>query len=145
MAQNRLNINTDLYSKFLETSLAIVGITKQGILEIRFKFDEYEVDVSDQEELQKVVAQLTENGKNRFHILVVPGKYGSITKEARNKEMFHSDTFSNYKSISIVVVSIPQRIFAKFYYNIKKHKPNFPFQLFATEELALKWISDNNS
>jgi len=145
LTATKININKDSYTNYRETDLAIVGITKQGILEIRFKFDEYEVDVSDQEELQEVVAQLTENGKNRFHILVVPGKYGSITKEARNKEMFHSDMFSNYKSISIVVVSIPQRIFAKFYYNFKKHKPNFPFQLFASEELALKWVSNNNS
>lgn len=127
MTPTKININKDLYSNYKETDLAIVGIRKDGILEIRFKFEEYEVDVNDQDQLQEVVAQLTDNAKNKFHILVVPGMYGGITQEARNKEMFKTGSFNHHRSVSIIVGSIAQRIFAKFYYNIKKHKPNFPF------------------
>ncbi len=141
--QNSINVDLGLYKAYVETSLTYVGVTKTGILEIRFKVNEYEVDVKDQDEIQDAVKKLTNNSKDRYHILVIPGMYGGITPEARNKEMFLDGTYSNHLSISIVVAGLPQRILGKFYYHFKKHKPKFPFQLFATEALALKWIEAN--
>lgn len=143
MTQNSIKVDLDLYATYVETSLTFVGITKTGLLEIRFKLDEYEVDVKDQDEIQVAVKKLTNNSQDRYHIIVIPGMYGGITPEARNQEMFQNETYNNHKSISVVVGGLPQRILGKFYYHFKKHKPNFPFQLFATEELAIKWIRSN--
>jgi len=140
---NSIKVDLALYNDYVETSLTFVGITKEGILELRFKLNEYEVDVKDQDEMQAAVIKLTNDSKDRYHILVIPGMYGGVTPEARNKEMFQNKNYSNHKSISIVVRNLPQRILGKFYYQFKKHKPTFPFQLFATEELALNWINEN--
>lgn len=144
MTQNSIKVELDLYSAYKETSLTFVGITKRGILEIRFKLNEYEVGVRDQEEIKDAVEKLTNNSKDRYHILVIPGMYGGITPEARNQEMFQNETYNNHKSISIIVGGLQQRILGKFYYHFKKYKPNFPFQLFASEELAIKWITSTN-
>ncbi|MBK7819239.1 MAG: hypothetical protein IPJ60_18170 [Sphingobacteriaceae bacterium] len=143
MTENLIKVDLNLYTAHVETSLTYVGITKTGILEIRFKVDEYEVDVKDQDEIQDAVKKLTNNSQDRYHIIVIPGMYGGVTPEARNKEMFLDGTYNNHLSISIIVAGLPQRILGKFYYHFKKHKPKFPFQLFATEALALKWIEAN--
>ncbi len=137
-------VNTDSYLEHIETSLTYVGISEKSLLEIRFKKDEYEVDVEDQKQIQNAVEKLTNNGKDRYHILVIPGMFGGITPEARDKEMFKTGVFSDQRSISIIVNSLPQRILGNFYFHFKKQKPKYPFQLFSSEEMALKWIRSNN-
>lgn len=130
--------------RFVETGLTVVGIRKDGVLEIRFKKDTYEVDVKDQMEIQNAVFQLTNSGKERYHIMVIPGLFGGITKEARDKETFQSTVFKDQLSVSIVVRSLSQRILGKFYYSFKKDKPTYPFMLFSDEAEALKWIKEQN-
>lgn len=124
----------------IETGLTVVSVRADDILEIRFKVDEYEVDVKDQTEILNAIFQLTNGGKNRHHIMVIPGLYGGITKEAREKEMFKSTIFKDQLSISIIAQSLPQRMLGKFYYNFKKDKPSYPFMFFANEEGCLQWI-----
>ena len=128
--------------RFVETGLTIVGLRKDGVVEIRFKKDTYEVDVKDQMEIQNAVFKLTNSGNERYHFMVIPGLYGGITKEARDKETFQSTVFKDQLSVSIIVKSLAQRILGKFYYNFKKDKPNYPFMFFGCEEQALKWISE---
>ncbi len=137
------SLNDNQLVRFVETGLTIVGIRKDSIMEIRFKTDNYEVDIKDQMEIQNAVFKLTNGGKERYHILVIPGLYGGITKEAREKETFKSTVFKDQLSICIVVQSLPQRILGKFYFNFKKDKPNYPFLFFGSEVLALKWIVEN--
>ncbi len=129
------------YTDSVETSLTMVGLREDGILEIRFKFDEYEVDLPQQQEIHDAVFHLTKKGMVMYHILVVPGKYGGITKEAREMEMFLKPAFKEQFSLAIVVHSLAQRIIGNMFLKMKTNKPKFPSRLFTSEELALKWIN----
>lgn len=142
MQQKVKNLRTIEYLNSGETSLAMIGIRKDGILEIRFKFDNYEVDVKDQLEIHEIFMKLTENGRFPFNILVIPGKFGSITKEARKIEMFETSGFQNQISLAIVVNGLSQRILGTLYLALKKHKPKYPYKLFDSEESATEWIQN---
>ena len=128
------------YTNTIETSLTLVSLRKDGIIEIRFRIDNYEVNVADQQEIHDAVLKLTDNGRSNYHVLVVPGLYGSITKEAREMEMFETKAYQNQKSLAIVVHGLPQRLFGKLYLSLKKNKPKYPCNLFDSEALAVNWI-----
>jgi len=68
----------------IDTTLAKVLRKHGNRIELRFKQEEYEVDVEHQVEFQDAMFEITK-GENQsvFTLLVVPGKYGSISKEAR--------------------------------------------------------------
>ena len=139
------DINTNNYVEFAETTLALVGVRNDGIIEIRFKLKEYEVDVKDQHEIHDAFVKLTDNGRKAYHILVIPGKFGTITKEAREMEMFETVVFQNQRSLAIVVHELHQRILGKLYLSLKKSKPKYPNQLFDSEVSAMNWIQDNKA
>jgi hypothetical protein len=132
------SINESINS--IDTSLTKITVRKDGVIEIRFKIDTYEVDIKDQLEIQDAFIKLTDNGCTPYYILVIPGKYGGITKEAREMEMFESNSFKNQLSQSIVVNNTSQRLLGSMYIALQKKKPTFPCKLFKTEELAMKWI-----
>lgn len=129
----------------VDTVLTVVSKRADGIIEIRFKTDEYEVTVADQLEIEQAILSLTEGGQLAFHILVVPGFYGSITKEAREMEMFSSEAYKNQKSISVVIQSFPNRLLGKLYFSLKRIKPTFPHKLFDTEDNAINWTNELDS
>ena len=126
----------------IETSLTQIGVRNDGVIEIRFKVDKYEVNLKDQSEIHDAFIILTDNGFTPYHILVIPGKYGGVTKEAREMEMFESHSLKNQLSLSIVVNNTSQRLLGSIYIALQKKKPTFPCKLFKTEELAMKWILD---
>ena len=126
----------------IETSLTQIGVRNDGVIEIRFKVDKYEVNLKDQSEIHDAFIKLTDNGFTPYHILVIPGKYGGVTKEAREMEMFESHSLKNQLSLSIVVNNTSQRLLGSIYIALQKKKPTVPCKLFKTEELAMKWILD---
>lgn len=127
------------YIKFIETSLTLIGIRKDGIIEIKFKIDDYDVEVGDQMEIHDALSELTNNSLDLFSVVVIPGLYGSITKEARDYGMFEKETFKNISSLAIVVHALHQRILATYYLKFKNTKSSYPTKIFDTEEEALKW------
>lgn len=137
--ENILYPKTDVSS--VETTLSIVSKREDGIIEIRFKKDEYEVDVAEQLDIHDAYAKLTNNGSDPYAILVIPGTYGGITKEAREMEMFDFDVYRNQTALAIVIKSLHQRILATMYFNLKRKKPKYPFRLFNSETQATQWIT----
>lgn len=137
--ENRMQVSIE-YLTSIETSMATVGIRKDEILEIRFKLNDYEVDVNEQLEIHDAFVKLTKNGIVPYHILVVSGKNGSVTKEAREMEMFETVAFKNHYSLAIVVNGLPQRILGSLYLSLRKSKAKYPHKLFSTEESAIEWI-----
>ncbi len=137
--QQRESSNNELL-RSVETGLTVVSVRKDNVIEIRFKKDEYEVDVKDQMEIQNAIFKLTKGGTQRHHIMVIPGLYGGITKEAREKEMFSDPVFKHHLSVCIIARNLPVRILGKFFYKFKKDKPLYPFMFFGTEEQCLDWI-----
>jgi len=132
--------NSPEYLNSIETSLTKVNIRNDGVIEIRFKMDDYEVGVEDQIEIQDALVKLTENDEKKYHLMVIPGKYGGITKEAREKEMFANSAFQKQLSLAIVVQAMHQWIIGNLYLKLKQTKPDYPNKLFNTEEAAEKWI-----
>ena len=126
--------------KSSECTLAKLSIRNDSILEIRFKQDDYEVDIKDQLEIMQSVEELTDGGKKPFLILVVPGLYGGITPQARNMEMFDTDAYRNHRAMAIVVHALHQRLLGTLYMTLKKRKPNYPYKLFPNEAEATKWL-----
>lgn len=141
--ENVLHTKTDVSS--VETTLAVVSKREDGIIEIRFKKDEYEVDVADQLDIHDACARLTNNGSSPYALLVIPGTYGGITKEAREMEMFDFDVYRNQMALAIVIKALHQRILATLYFNLKRNKPRYPYRLFNSETQAVQWISQQLS
>lgn len=138
------NLDTSIINT-VETSLTNVSLREGGIIEIRFKLNEYEVDVADQNEIEQAILKLTNNGSLSFHIMVIPGLYGGVTKEAREMEMFESKAYKDQKSISIILFSLFQRLLATMYFSFKKKKLKYPHKFFVSEELALEWIAQQEN
>ncbi len=133
------NYSNSQYLKSFETNLALVGIRKDGIIEIKHKIDDYDVEVADQIEIADALAKLTNNGSELFSVIVIPGLYGSITKEARDYEIFEKDSFKNLISLGIVVHALHQRILANFFLKFKMVKPSYPTKIFDSPDAALEW------
>ncbi len=127
------------YLKSIETSLAIVGIRNDNLIEIKFKLDDYDVELSDQIEIHHAISHLTNKGEFLFKVIIIPGLYGSFTKEAREMEMFGKDTFKNLISLAIVVHGLHQRILANFFIKIKNSTPNFSSKIFDSEQQGIEW------
>lgn len=126
----------------IETSLTFVKKRDDGIIEIRFKQDEYEVDVPDQLQILDACTTLTDNGRISFPLLVIPGRYGGITKEAREMEMFETKVFGNMKAMAIVVRALHQRLLGTLYFSLKKNKPTYPYKLFDSVKNAENWLKN---
>jgi hypothetical protein len=118
----------------ITTNLSIIKLV-DGIIEFRFKHDEYEVGINDIKEFQNAITELTQS---ITPVLVVTGRYGSVNKEARETEMFN---LNNHSAIAIIVHGLPQRIFAKFYFTFKNRYEKIPHKLFSNEKDALKWLN----
>ena len=134
---------TELQEK-AETSSAILTKRQDGIIEMRFKFDEYEVDIPVIIELQNAYRQLTNNGQDVYPLLVISGPYGLITKEAREMEMFENTVYSNITALAIVVPTIHKRLLGTFFFMLKKTKPTYQYKLFATEKDATQWLNNQH-
>lgn len=139
LIKNPLFPKTDV--SLVETTLAILRRREDGIIEIRFKKDEYEVDVAEQLDIHDAYARLTNNGLDPYPLLVIPGTYGGVTKEAREMEMFDFDVYKNQIALAVVIKALHQRILATLYFSLKRNKPKYPYRLFNSETQAVQWIS----
>ncbi len=122
----------------LDTSLAIVGEREDGLLEMRFKTEDYIIDLDFIQETWEVFNELDPVDKA---LLVVAGKYGNITKEAREVEMFPTDSYNAFKAIAIVVPSIHKRLLGNLFFALRRKKPDFPYKMFPTEIDAMTWLA----
>ncbi len=75
---------------------------------------------------------------NKYSILVIPGKYGGITKEARAKDMFAQQK-NHVDAIALVLPAIHQKLFARIYYKLIK-KPYYKYKFCKTEHEAIEWL-----
>ncbi len=133
------------YLNSAETSLVVIGIRKDGIIEMRFNQNHYIVNKKDQLEIHDAFMRLTDNGRAPYHILVIPGLYGTVTKEAMRIEIFEKEAYQNQLSMSIVTHGITQMILGRLFFILKKTKPKFPTNLFSSEEAAVKSILNDKN
>ncbi len=134
-----------IQSEIVKTSLGYYNKREDGIIELRFNEDEYEIDLPHIDEFEKAYGQLTNQGKDSYFLLVVSGQYGVITKEAREKEVFKDSVYSNLSGMAIVVTTLHKRLLGNMYFSLKINKPSYEHKLFPTEEAAIKWLKNLNS
>lgn len=120
----------------ITTSVCTVSLRSDGICELRF-IESYDVDVAEIHELNKAIEALSANIDSKL-ILSVPGKYGSVTKEARDMDPC-AQYGDNTKALALVLPSIHQKLLARLFFKMVT-KPNYTYQFFKTEEAAVKWL-----
>lgn len=78
------------------------------------------------------------DGKNRFKILVEPGRYTEISKEARE---FSAQPESNKMTMAsaVVVKSLAHRIMINFIINFTR-QGNMKMKMFESKEKAIEWL-----
>ena len=118
-----------------QTTYATVNLRNDGISEVLF-IEEYELDVPQIKEIQAAIMKIGE--KHPLFILVIPGQFGDMTKEAREAPMFESN---NTKSIAIVTKYIHQRILGNLYFKFKKAQFS-NYKMFRNKELATAWLNE---
>lgn len=92
--------------------------------------DVYDVIAIKQENLKLA------NGK-KYAVLVTPGQYSTITKEARELVSSYEFTIDTIAK-ALIVNSLAHRIIGNFY--IKVNKPFIKTQIFTDKEKAIIWL-----
>lgn len=129
-------------AKVTETPLVKISSYCEGVVEIRFKYDEYKVDVKSILEIRNAYSTLIlEKEVKAKYILVIPGSHGVMTREARELELFERSASPDIKAVAIVVPTLHKRILAKFFFKWKKTSPPFKHQLFSDEKAAVDWLN----
>jgi len=117
------------------TGLASIALQRNGIIEIRF-IPEYEIQVEDIVEIQNGILSLSSSPAK---ILVVPGKSGSISKEARDKDMFENHPAPEMLSVAIVSTLLHHRILGSMYFKYV-NKKYYRHRFFKNETEARTWL-----
>ena len=120
----------------ISTELASVSLAEDRIIEIRF-IHEYEVQPTHIATLQKAMRTLGD-GNILQKVLVVPGRYGGISKEARDRDMFDFPNRPVDFSVAIVSTQLHQRLLGSMYFKLNPKKYRFKF--FKSEEEARNWL-----
>lgn len=119
----------------IKTRITQVRLYQEGILLIEF-IDEYEVDVEDIHEIRNALLSISRETPSK--ILVIPGRYGSITKDARELDMFRISDDQLFLGVAIVTKQLHQKLLGTLYF---KFKPKaYPHKLFKSKEKALAWL-----
>ena len=124
-------------NNIVETKLTVISIRKDGIVEIRFKSDDCEVDAEERQNIEQALIKLSNNNNKSFHIITLAGKYNIMTKEAREMQFDDSNRYRMRKSVAVVLTSLSQRLLAKSFYSLKK--VDYPVNFFETEKEATIW------
>lgn len=99
--------------------------------------DNIEIVLADSTEQYKTL-KARYDGKNRYKILVEPGRYTSISKEARE---FSSVQERNNMTVAtaVLVRSLAHRIIINFLINFTQ-KQNMKMRMFDSKEKAIEWL-----
>ena len=69
------------------------------------------------------MAEMTKDeSKDSLSLMVIPVKYGSISKEAREMEMFTEGIYTKFIGLAIVTSAIHQRLLGTLFFKFKKAK-----------------------
>lgn len=116
--------------------VATIEFWDNGITNIRLD-DNVEIALADSKE-QYETLKARYDGKTKYKILVEPGRYTSISKEAR--EFSTIPERNNMTAASAVVVhSLAHRILINFIINLTQ-KQNMRMRMFDSKEKAIEWL-----
>lgn len=117
-----------------------IEIWDNGIVFIRID-DNSEVSLQDSKDQQSFL-KAKHDGQNKHLVLVEPGRYTSISKEARE---FSTLPESNNMIVAsaVIVKSIAHRIIINFIINFIRQQ-NMKMRMFDNKEKAIEWLLSFN-
>lgn len=118
------------------TSVCAVSIRPDGICELRF-VESYDVDIAQIKEINDGIQQITQ-GLDNVLLLSIPGRYGSVTREAREYDAC-SKHDNNVVALAMVLPAIHQKLLARIFFKMVT-KPKYEYKFFRTEEDAVQWL-----
>ena len=83
-----------------------------------------------------------DESKDSLSLMVIPVKYGSISKEAREMEMFTEGIYTKFIGLAIVTSAIHQRLLGTLFFKFKKAKSPTPHKFFKSEQNAMAWLKE---
>jgi len=105
---------------------------------IYFKLDDnVEVQLSDSKAHYEFLKS-NFDGKTKFRVLVEPGRYTSISREAREFSS-RPETNNMTGANAVIVKSLAHRIVINFLINFTR-KQNMKMRMFDSKEKAVKWL-----
>ena len=122
----------------IKTRISQLNKLENNLIEIRM-ISEYKVHISDLLEIRKAFKKLANEDK-KHTVLVVPGRYGGLAREAKGIDML--DTYQErVHRMALVVPGIRQKLLAKLYFDYVT-KPSYEYKFFSDEESALTWLEE---
>ena len=120
--------------------ISSIEIWDNGIVFIRID-DNSEVSLQDSKD-QQAFLKAKYDGRNKHFVLVEPGRYTSISKEARE---FSTLPESNNMIMAgaVIVKSIAHRIIINFIINFIRQQ-NMKMRMFDKKEKAIEWLLSFN-
>ncbi len=105
---------------------------------IYFKTDDYSETLLEDSVFQHEYLKSKYNGKDKLKILVEPGNFSTITKEARE---FSTKPETNKMTMASAVVasSLAQRLLINFIVNLTQ-KQSMKMKIFENKQKALEWL-----
>jgi hypothetical protein len=116
--------------------MATVEFWDNGIINYRLD-DNVEVGLSDSKE-QYEVLRSRYDGKTKFKILVEPGRYTSISKEAREFSTL-PESNAMTAATAVVVQSLAHRLVINFVITFIQ-KQSMKMRMFDSKEKAIEWL-----
>lgn len=114
-----------------------ISFKNNGVVELKID-DNSEINLSDSVAQFKILRDHYVPG-TKYRILVDPGRYSTITSEARQ---FASKPENNKMTLAsaVVVKSLAQRIVINFMINFIQ-KQNMKMRMFESKEKAIEWLT----
>ncbi len=131
-----LETNKVKVKESVKQRIATIDFWDNGITNLRIE-DNVEVTLKDAEE-QYEILRSRYDGKIKYRILVEPGRYTSISKEARD---FSTVPERNAMTLAnaVVVRSLAHRIIINFLINFIR-KQNMRMRMFDSKEKGIEWL-----
>lgn len=112
-----------------------------GIIFVKID-DKSEVELSDSK-AQYDFLRSKFDGKNKHRVLVDPGKFTSLTKEAREFSQ-RPETNEMTLATAVVIRSLAQRIVINFMISVM-HQQTMKMKMFDSKEKAIEWLLSRNN
>ena len=103
-----------------------------------FKLDDHVTITLDDAKLHTQYLRERYNGINKFRVLIDPGKYTDLSKEAREFSSLPENN-SMTSACAVIVKSMAHRLVMNFIIKFSKAQP-VEYQLFENEEKAIDWL-----
>jgi hypothetical protein len=120
--------------------ISSIEIWDNGIVFIRID-DNSEVSLQDSKD-QQAFLKAKYDGRNKHLVLVEPGRYSSISKEAREFSTL-PESNNMIMASAVIVKSIAHRIIINFIINFIRQQ-NMKMRMFDKKEKAIEWLLSFN-